>query len=157
MILDTIQSETGKTRRDALGEVISVAGTARYYLAHGSKHLSVKRRRPGVPLITSAEIDYKPHGVIGLITPWNYPFILGVADALPAFLAGNAVVLKPSELTPLSAVLARDLLIESGMDPDLFAIVHGGGEIGSELIKHVDYVGFTGGTVTGTRVAVAAA
>ena len=156
LILDTIQSETGKARRDAMGEVISVAGTARYYLAHGSKHLSVKRRRAGVPFITSAEIDYKPHGVVGLITPWNYPFILGVADALPAFLAGNAVVLKPSELTPLSAVLARDLLIESGMDPDLFAIVHGVGDIGSELIQHVDYVGFTGGTVTGTRVAVAA-
>src|SRR5262249_51691619 len=156
MILDTIQSETGKARRDALGEVISVAGTARYYLAHGSKHLSIKRRRAGVPLITSAEIDYRPHGVVGLITPWNYPFILGVADALPAFLAGNAVILKPSELTPLSAVLARDLLIESGMDPDLFTVVHGGGDIGSELIQYVDYVGFTGGTVTGTRVAVAA-
>jgi succinate-semialdehyde dehydrogenase / glutarate-semialdehyde dehydrogenase len=155
-ILDTIQSETGKARRDALGEVISVAGTARYYLAHGSKHLSIKRRRGAVPFITSAEIVYKPHGVVGLITPWNYPFILGVADALPAFLAGNAVVIKPSELTPLSAVLARDLLIESGMDPDLFALVHGQGDIGSELIQHVDYVGFTGGTVTGTRVAVAA-
>ena len=156
LILDTIQSETGKARRDALGEVISVAGTARYYLAHGSQHLSIKRRRGAVPFITSAEIVYKPHGVVGLITPWNYPFILGVADALPAFLAGNAVVIKPSELTPLSAVLARDLLIESGMDPDLFAVVHGKGDIGSELIQHVDYVGFTGGTVTGTRVAVAA-
>ena len=156
LILDTIQSETGKARRDALGEVITVAGTARYYLAHGSKHLAIRRRRAGVPFITSAEIIYKPHGVVGLITPWNYPFILGVADALPAFLAGNAVVIKPSELTPLSAVLARDLLLESGMDPDLFAVVHGGGDIGSELIQHVDYVGFTGGTVTGIRVAVAA-
>jgi succinate-semialdehyde dehydrogenase / glutarate-semialdehyde dehydrogenase len=156
LILDTIQSETGKARRDALGEVITVAGTARYYLAHGSQHLAVRRRRAAVPFITSAEIVYKPHGVVGLITPWNYPFILSVADALPAFLAGNAVVLKPSELTPLTAVLSRNLLIESGMDPDLFAIVHGGGDIGSELIQHVDYIGFTGGTATGTRVAVAA-
>jgi succinate-semialdehyde dehydrogenase/glutarate-semialdehyde dehydrogenase len=156
LILDTIQSETGKARRDALGEVISVAGTARYYLAHGSRHLSDKRRRAAVPFITGAQIFYKPHGIVGLIAPWNYPFILGVADALPALLAGNAVVIKPSELTPLSAVLARDLLIESGMDPDLFAVVHGGGDIGSELIQHVDYVGFTGGTTTGVRVAVAA-
>jgi succinate-semialdehyde dehydrogenase / glutarate-semialdehyde dehydrogenase len=136
--------------------VISVAGTARYYLAHGARHLSIKRRRGAVPLVTGAQIFYKPHGIVGLITPWNYPFILGIADALPALLAGNAVVVKPSELTPLSADLARDLLIESGIDPDLFAVVHGGADVGSELIQHVDYVGFTGGTTTGARVAVAA-
>jgi succinate-semialdehyde dehydrogenase / glutarate-semialdehyde dehydrogenase len=155
-ILDTIQSETGKSRRDALAEIVTVAGTARYYLAHGAAHLETRRRSPAVPLITSAEVVYKPHGVVGLITPWNYPFLLGIADALPALLAGNAVVIKPSELTPLSAVLARELLIESGIDPDLIALVHGAGDVGSELIRHVDYIGFTGGTVTGRKVAVAA-
>src|SRR5215475_5153198 len=156
VVLDTIQSESGKTRRDALAEVVSVAGTARYYVAHGAGHLQARRRSPAVPLVTSAEIVYKPHGVVGLITPWNYPFLLGIADALPALLAGNAVVVKPSELTPLSAVLARDLLIESGIDPDLIALVHGAGDVGNELIRHVDYIGFTGGTVTGRKVAVAA-
>jgi succinate-semialdehyde dehydrogenase/glutarate-semialdehyde dehydrogenase len=155
-ILDTIQSETGKVRRDALAEVVSVAGTARYYLAHGAHHLSIEHRRGGLPLFTTAEIVLKPHGLVGLITPWNYPFLLGIADALPALLAGNAVVIKPSELTPLSTVLARDLLVESGMDPDLIAVVHGGGEVGAEVIQHVDYIGFTGGTATGTKVAVAA-
>ena len=100
---------------------------------------------------------YKPHGVVGLITPWNYPFLLGIADALPALLAGNAVILKPSELTPLSAVIARDLLIESGLDSNLAAIVHGPGDVGAELIGRVDYIGFTGGTATGRKVAVAAA
>src|SRR5262249_22046172 len=104
----------------------------------------------------SAEVVYKPHGVVGLITPWNYPFLLGVADALPALLAGNSVLIKPSELTPLSAILARDLLIESGLDSRLFVVVTGPGETGSQLIQHVDYVGFTGGTVTGRKVAVAA-
>jgi succinate-semialdehyde dehydrogenase/glutarate-semialdehyde dehydrogenase len=155
-ILDTIQSETGKTRRDALAEIVSVAGTARYYLANGADHLAEKRRSPAVPIITSAEIVYKPHGVVGLITPWNYPFLLSIADALPALLAGNAVVIKPSELTPLSAVLGRELLIESGLDPDLMGLVHGAGDVGSELIRHVDYIGFTGGTVTGRKVAIAA-
>src|SRR5262245_48750774 len=155
-ILDTIQSETGKARRDALAELVTVAGTARYYLAHGARHLDPRRRDPAVPLITSAEVIYKPHGVVGLITPWNYPFLLGIADALPALLAGNAVVVKPSELTPLSAVLARELLIESGLDPDLIGLVHGAGDVGSELIGHVDYIGFTGGTATGQKVAVAA-
>jgi succinate-semialdehyde dehydrogenase / glutarate-semialdehyde dehydrogenase len=156
-ILDTIQSETGKARRDALAEVVSVAGTARYYLANGADHLSAKRRGAAVPAITSAEVVYKPHGLVGLITPWNYPFLLSIADALPALLAGNAVLVKPSELTPFSANLARELLIKSGIDPDLLQMIHGGAEIGSELIRHVDYVGFTGGTETGRKVAVQAA
>ncbi len=156
-ILDTIQSETGKTRRDALAEIVTVAGTSRYYLTHGAEYLQPRRRSPAVALVTTAEVVYKPHGVVGLITPWNYPFLLSVADALPALLAGNAVIVKPSELTPLSAELGRRLLTECGLDPDLFAIVHGGASAGEGLIRHVDYVGFTGGTVTGRKVAVAAA
>jgi succinate-semialdehyde dehydrogenase/glutarate-semialdehyde dehydrogenase len=156
-VLDTIQAETGKARRDALAEVISVAGTARYYLKNGEDHLRPKQRQPAVPAITAAEIHYKPHGVTGLITPWNYPFLLSIADAIPALLAGNAVVVKPSELTPLSAVLARELFIECGLDPNLLHVVHGGADIAGELIRHVDYVGFTGGTETGRKVAVAAA
>ena len=155
-ILDTIQSETGKSRRDALAEIITVAGTARYYLSHGREHLRSQRHQPAVPGFTSAEVVYKPHGLVGLITPWNYPFLLTAADALPALLAGNAVLIKPSDLTPLSAVLARDLLIDSGLDSRLCTIVNGRGETGSELIRHVDYVGFTGGTSTGRKVAVAA-
>jgi succinate-semialdehyde dehydrogenase/glutarate-semialdehyde dehydrogenase len=156
-ILDTIQSETGKARRDALAEIVTVAGTARYYIAHGAEHLQARPRRPAVPVLTSAEVIHKPHGVVGLITPWNYPFLLSIADALPALLAGNAVLIKPSELTPLSAVLARDLLVQSGLDPALLSVVHGAGDVGAELIRHVDYTGFTGGTVTGRKVAVMAA
>jgi len=155
-ILDTVQSETGKSRRDALAEVITVAGTSRYYLANGAEHLAPRRRRGAVPAITTAELIYKPHGVVGLITPWNYPFLLAIADAIPALLAGNAVVVKPSEVTPLSANLARDLLLECGLAPDLLTVLHGGGDVGRELIRHVDYIGFTGGTETGRKVAVLA-
>ena len=155
-VLDTIQSETGKARRDAFAELVTVAGTARYYLAHGQDHLSDKRGRGAIPLLTKAEVVFKPHGVVGLITPWNYPFLLGVADALPALLAGNAVIVKPSELTPLSAVLARELLLACRLDPNLFIVVNGKGESGAELIRHVDYVGFTGGAQTGRKVALAA-
>jgi succinate-semialdehyde dehydrogenase/glutarate-semialdehyde dehydrogenase len=157
-VLDTIQSESGKARRDALAEVVTVAGTARYYLAHGRRHLADDRRRAGVPLLTRARTAWHPHGLIGLITPWNFPFLLGVADALPALLAGNAVLTKPSELTPLSALLARDLLVESGLDPDLFQVLVGpGAELGDPLIDEVDYIGFTGSTATGRIVARAAA
>jgi succinate-semialdehyde dehydrogenase / glutarate-semialdehyde dehydrogenase len=155
-ILDTIQSESGKARRDAFAEIVTVAGTARYYLANAADHLKVKRRQPAVPAITSAEIGYKPHGVVGLITPWNYPFLLGIADAIPALLAGNAVLLKPSELTPLSANCARELFIESGLDPNLLHVFHGGADIATEVIRCVDYVAFTGGVNTGRKVAIAA-
>jgi len=156
-VFDTIQSETGKSRRDALAELITVAGTIRYYLARGGSFLAPKSRRGAIPLLTRSRLEYRPHGLVGLITPWNYPFILTVGDAVPALLAGNAVLIKPSESTPLSAVLGKALLVESGLDPDLFAVVNGGAEAGRNLIEHVDYVAFTGGTATGQKVALAAA
>ncbi|HEX6198631.1 MAG TPA: succinic semialdehyde dehydrogenase [Thermoanaerobaculia bacterium] len=157
-VLDTIQRESGKARRDALSEVVTVAGTARYYVAHGEGHLADERRQAAVPGLTSARVAHKPLGVCGLITPWNFPFLLSVADALPALLAGNAVVVKPSEVTPLSAELGREMLIASGLHPDLFQLVHGdGAELGPALIGAVDYVGFTGSTAVGRKVAVAAA
>lgn len=156
-ILDSIQSETGKTRRDALAEIVTIAGTLRYYLSHAEQQISARGREPAVPAITAAELDYKPCGVVGLITPWNYPLIVSVGDAIPALLAGNAVVVKPSELTPLTANLARDLLVKAGLPEGLLQVVHGTGSAGETLIRYVDYVGFTGGTATGRKVAMAAA
>jgi succinate-semialdehyde dehydrogenase/glutarate-semialdehyde dehydrogenase len=155
-VLDTIQSETGKSRRDALAELVTLAGTVRYYLTHGERFLSSRRKRGPIPLLTRSVIDYRPHGLVGSITPWNYPFLLAMGDAIPALLAGNATLLKPSEWTPLSAELGKTLLVESGLDPALLSVVHGGSDVGSALISHVDYVAFTGGASTGRKVAVAA-
>jgi succinate-semialdehyde dehydrogenase/glutarate-semialdehyde dehydrogenase len=157
-VLDTIQDESGKTRRDALVELLTVAGTAAYYLAHGEAILRGGRRRGAMPGLTGAAVHYKPHGLVGIIAPWNYPFLLGIGDALPALLAGNAVMTKPSEITPLSAALARELLIESGLDEALVPVVHGAGAaVGQELVRQVDYVGFTGSAASACKVAVAAA
>lgn len=157
-ILDTLQSESGKSRRDALVELVTVAGTLSYYLAHGRRALAPEARRAPVPGFTRVEVLHRPHGLVGIISPWNYPFLLGIADALPALLAGNAVLSKPSELTPLSAELGRELLIAAGLDPDLFLLIHGpGAELGPALIELVDYVGFTGSTATGRQVALGAA
>ncbi len=136
---------------------MTVAGTARYYLAHGQRFLRAKRRRGAIPLLTQSTLEYRPHGLAGLIVPWNYPFLLSVGDAIPALLAGNAVLLKPSDVTPLSAVLGKNLLVESGMAPDLVTIAHGGVDAGSEVIQRVDYVGFTGSSTNGRKVAIAAA
>ncbi len=156
-VLDTLQRETGKARRDALSELVTVAGTARYYLSHGKEHLRDRRHQPAVAGLTSAKVIYKPVGVIGLITPWNFPLLLAIGDALPALLAGNAVVIKPSEITPLSAELGREILIACGLHPDLLQLVHGDGAVvGQELIRHVGYIGFTGSTEVGRLVAEAA-
>ncbi|MCW2928189.1 MAG: gabD2 [Thermoleophilia bacterium] len=158
LVIETIRSESGKTHRDALMELMTVAGTARYYLAHGRRHLAEHRGSAGVPFVTSARTAWRPHGLIGLITPWNFPFILGVADALPALLAGNAVLTKPSELTPRSTLLARELLVDCGLDPALFQpLVGSGGDLGAPIIDAVDYVGFTGSTAVGRIVAERAA
>jgi len=156
-VLDTIQSETGKSRRDAFAELVTVAGTARYYLSRGKGILAPRRKRGALPIITGSSLEHHPHGVAGLIVPWNYPFLLTAGDAIPALLAGNAAVVKPSELTPLSTILAQTLLIDSGLDPDLFAVVQGGADAGTELIQHVDYIGFTGSSANGRKVAIAAA
>ncbi len=153
-VLDVIQSESGKSRRDALTELAVVASTARYYSVHGPRHLGSRATLAPVPGITRASMSWMPHGVVGLITPWNFPLILGVGDALPALLAGNTVVTKPSEMTPLSVEFARELLIEAGLPEHAFIAVNGSGaDIGPALIENVDYVGFTGSATVGQVVA----
>ncbi len=99
-----------------------------------------------------------PRGVVGQIVPWNYPFELSVGDALPALVAGNAVVMKPDTESCLTALWARDLLIEAGLPADVLQAVIGVGPvIGPEVVKHGDYVSFTGSTRTGREVATVAA
>lgn len=155
-IFDRIQDETGKARRDALGETLSLMATCAYYLRHGRRLLRTTRRSGIIPLVTSTEVSYHPLGVVGFITPWNYPFLLALDDAIPALLAGNSVVIKPSELTPHSAELAVKLLYRAGLPEDVARVVHGRAEAGAQLIQHVDGLAFTGSVATGRKVATAA-
>jgi succinate-semialdehyde dehydrogenase / glutarate-semialdehyde dehydrogenase len=91
---------------------------------------------------------------VGIISPWNYPFTMALADGLPALLAGNAVVAKPDAQTMLSALLAAQLLEEAGFPADLWQVVAGPGpEIGPALVRRADYICFTGSTATGRLVA----
>ncbi len=156
-VLNTIQSETGKSRKDAFGELCTLAGTARYYAYHGPRHLNERRLRGGIPLVTGSRVVWKPYPLTGFISPWNYPLLLSMGDMLPALVAGSAALLKPSERTPLSAELGRAILVQAGCDPDLVGIVHGGPNLTSSLIREVDYLAFTGGSKTGQAVRVAAA
>lgn len=157
-VLDLIQLETGKARLHAHEEVQAVAVAARHYGRKAPSYLKPKGHTGAVPTLTKVTELRQPRGVVGQIAPWNYPLELSVGDALPAFVAGNAVVMKPDTETCLTALWARDLLIEAGLPSEVFQVVIGEGPVvGPELVKHADYVSFTGSTRTGREVAQGAA
>ncbi|MEU8825756.1 succinic semialdehyde dehydrogenase [Streptomyces sp. NPDC048636] len=157
-ILDLIQLESGKTRLHALEEVLGLASEARFYGRKAPGLLKPKRHPGAIPLLTKTTELRQPRGVVGQIAPWNYPLELSVGDALPAFTAGNALVMKPDTETALTALWARDLLIEAGLPTGVFQVVLGEGPVvGPEVVRHADYVSFTGSTRTGREVAQAAA
>lgn len=156
-ILDIIQWENGKARGNALDEFLDVLLTARYYAKISRKHLKPQKRRGAFPLATVTKEIRHPRGVIGVISPWNYPFTLAVSDFIPAIIAGNAVVIKPDAQTPLSALWAIEKLREAGMPADLVQVVMGEGfDIGPKIVQRADYVMFTGSTRVGRTVAAQA-
>ena len=153
-ILDILQAETGKARRDALEEVLDVAVTIQHYARVAAGLLQSRRHRGALPLLTRVREVRHPVGVVGIIAPWNYPLTLAASDAVPALLAGNAVILKPDVQTSMTAVWVAALLDEAGLPPGLFAVVTGDGPvIGPEVIDAADHVIFTGSTATGRIVA----
>lgn len=157
-LLDIIQWETGKARQSAFEEIADVAMTSRYYSRSAKRHLGPHWRAGALPLVTSTREHHVPKGLVGMITPWNYPFTLPISDALPALLAGNGIVLKPDPKTPFSALSGISLLREAGVPEDLFLVVTGEpATVGPALIEQSDFVMFTGSTKTGRVVAEACA
>ncbi|MGY0489873.1 succinic semialdehyde dehydrogenase [Streptomyces sp. WG-D5] len=156
--LDLIQWETGKARYHAWMEVAQVATIARHYARRSRHYLAPHRVRGMVPGATRVREVRVPKGVIGIISPWNYPLYLGVGDVLPALMAGNAVVSKADSQTALTLLWTRALMAEAGLPTDLWQIVTGSGSVvGTALIDAVDYIGFTGSTATGRAVGERAA
>ena len=102
-------------------------------------------------------VRYAPVGVVGVIGPWNYPLNNSFGDCIPALAAGNAVVLKPSEITPLTSLLMAEMLAECGIPDGVFSVATGRGETGAALIDEVDFVMFTGSVATGKKVMAQAA
>jgi acyl-CoA reductase-like NAD-dependent aldehyde dehydrogenase len=160
-IIDTVVAETGKARTDAMSmEIYSVADSLCYYAKHAEEFLKPRKRRvPGIMGIAKQlHIRYKPLGVVGLITPWNGPFVLVMNQAVQAILAGNAVVAKGSEVTPYSAKLAETLLRDAGLPEGVLQVLLGDGETGAAIVRGgVDKVSFTGSVATGRKVAEACA
>jgi len=152
--LDILQSETGKSRQTALEELLDIQTSCEHAVDHGPRAIADEPRSPAISLLSTATVTYKPVGVVGVISPWNYPISLALVDAIPALLAGNAVVLKPDEKTPYGALFMAELFEKAGLPEGLFQVVTGDGEtVGGELIDEVDYVSFTGGTETGRAIA----
>jgi len=153
-ILDLVQAESGKARLSAFEEFADVVLTANYYERSAERYLGPRRRKGAAPVLTRTTEYRVPKGVVGVISPWNYPLTLAVSDALPALLAGNGIVLKPDSQTPFTALLMLKLLREAGLPADLFQIVTGPGTaIGPALIARVDFLMFTGSSQTGKTVA----
>jgi len=153
-LLDVLQLETGKARHHALEEILDVPVTCSYYAETGPGALAEEERAGAVPVATDARVTADPVGVVGVISPWNYPVTLSMTDAIPALVAGNSVVCKPDERTPFVALALAELLEEAGLPPGVFEVVTGeGATVGPALIDRVDYVAFTGGTETGRAVA----
>ncbi len=160
-IVDLVVKETGKARSEAIAmEVFSPCDALSYYAKRAERFLRPEKRRlHGVMSLTKKlRIVYKPLGVVGLITPWNGPVVLSVTPLAQALMAGNAVVHKPSEVTPFSAMLVKQMTEDAGFPPDLYQVLQGDGETGAALLQAgVDKVSFTGSVATGRKVAVACA
>ncbi len=153
-LLDLIQWEMGKARFHAHQEVAQVANIARHYAQRGKHYLKEQSHRGLIIGLTKVREVRVPKGVIGMISPWNYPFYLGVGDVLPALLAGNGVVSKADSQTPLTLLWTLSLLREAGLPKDLWQVVVGRGSVvGSAVMDTTDYVCFTGSTRTGRIVA----
>jgi succinate-semialdehyde dehydrogenase/glutarate-semialdehyde dehydrogenase len=160
-IIDTVVAETGKARTDAMSmEIFSVADSLCYYAKNAEKFLRPRKRRIHglLGLMKQLRIVYKPLGVVGLITPWNAPFVLVMNQAVQALLAGNTVVAKGSEVTPFSARLAETIFTRAGLPAGVLQVLLGDGETGAAIVNGgVDKVSFTGSVATGRKVAEACA
>jgi acyl-CoA reductase-like NAD-dependent aldehyde dehydrogenase len=154
LLLDLVQIESGKTRGQALEEVFEAASVTRYNALEASRVLRGRRVRGGLPLLVSTRVKYRPKGVAGVITPWNYALSLAAMDVVPALAAGCAVVQKADDQGALSILALRRAFIEAGVPEALWAVVTGeASEAGEALTDEVDYVCFTGSTATGRRIA----
>ncbi len=152
-----ISEENGKTLQEALFmEILLVVDLATYFCKHAPRILKPRRLRLHLTPNRKSEVHYVPRGVLGIISPWNFPFSIPLGETLMGLIAGNAVVLKPSEVTPLIALRAKELYDAAGLPKDLFQVVTGDGRTGAALLDAgVNQIVFTGSVATGRRVAAA--
>lgn len=158
-LIDAIVADTGRGRTETLlMEIIPSADSIAWYARRA--HSMLKDRKVGLQTLLKAKrmvVTHRPLGVIGVIAPWNGPFVLSINPAVPALLAGNAVIIKPSEITPFSGGLIEQLFLDAGFPEGLLQVARGDGETGAALVEAgIDKLSFTGSTATGRKVAESA-
>jgi acyl-CoA reductase-like NAD-dependent aldehyde dehydrogenase len=159
-VIETIVSETGKAWEDAqLAELGYGAHALGFWAKRAPEYLADQKVHSANPFVLGRKlvVRFRPVGVVGVIGPWNYPLSNSFGDAIPALAAGNSVILKPSEITPLTSLLMGECLRECGIPEDVYIPLPGYGETGAALIDHVDMIMFTGSTRTGKQIAARAA
>jgi len=159
-VVQSLIDETGKTYEDAaVVELVYGAGALGFWAKHAPDYLADEKVRTSNPFVLGRKlvVRYRPVGVVGVIGPWNYPLTNSFGDAIPALAAGNAVLLKPSEVTPLTSLLLADGLRECGMPEHVLQIAVGGPDTGTAVIDEANFVMFTGSTATGKKVMARAA
>ncbi|MBO0722573.1 MAG: aldehyde dehydrogenase family protein [Blastocatellia bacterium] len=160
-LIELICAENGKPRLEALVEVMYVCDVITFYAKRARRFLKPQRVTPHLLRNKKVTVHYRARGVIGMITPWNYPLILTIGEAIPALISGNAVIIKPSEWTPLIALRGASLIHDAfkahGLPAEILQIVNGYGETGGVLVDEADMIAFTGSVRTGQAVAARAA
>jgi acyl-CoA reductase-like NAD-dependent aldehyde dehydrogenase len=159
-VIRTVMSETGKTYEDAqLADWSYGIGAFGFWAKNAPEYLADESVKSAQVMLKGKKLilRYKPLGLVGVIGPWNYPLTNSFGDAIPALAAGNAVILKPSEVTPLTSQLLLEGLLECGMPEGVFQVATGRGGAGAALVDVVDMIMFTGSTATGKKVMAKAA
>jgi acyl-CoA reductase-like NAD-dependent aldehyde dehydrogenase len=154
-LADILTAETGRPRAEVYGsELFYLCDAIGSWAKKSADYLSPERIKPHFPLLKFKKVisTYAPRGVIGIISPWNFPLTMTLGEALPALMAGNAVIIKPSELTPLSARFGAEIATKAGFPENLLQVVLGYGAAGEALIDHADMISFTGSVETGKQV-----
>lgn len=155
-IVEVLVAECGKPKVEALQEVTIVADLATYYCREAPRILASHELPLHLMRHRRALVRYEPRGVVGVISPWNFPFVIPMGDVFAALVTGSAAVVKPSEVTPLVAKKAKEIFDSTGMPEDLFGVVFGYGATGQALIESgIQKLVFTGGVETGRSVAAA--
>jgi acyl-CoA reductase-like NAD-dependent aldehyde dehydrogenase len=159
-VIDVLVAEGGKTPEDAmLSDLWYVCDGLGFWGRKAPKYLADERVRTHSPLLLGKKVlvRYRPLGVVGVIGPWNYPLTNTFGDVIPALIAGNSVVMKPSEITPLTSLLLAEGVEAVGFPDDVLSVATGAGQTGAALVDHVDMIMFTGSTRTGKRIMAQAA
>jgi acyl-CoA reductase-like NAD-dependent aldehyde dehydrogenase/choline dehydrogenase-like flavoprotein len=159
-VIETICGETGRPADETQFAELSYGLSAlEFWAKRAPAYLADEEIESASPFVRGRRmlVRYRPVGVVGVIGPWNYPLNNSFGDCIPALAAGNSVVLKPSEVTPLTSLLMAEMLTESGIPEGVFQVATGRGEAGAALVDEVDFVMFTGSVETGKKVMARAA